>query len=174
MTTRFIGWLLGALVLSTANAVEVPGAYWSIAEEAAVPPLALYAIACAESGWDAGDASAARRPWPWTLNVAGAGQFFDSRHRAYRALVEVLAETHLVDIGLGQVNWRWHQGRFADPWAALDPYVNLRVAAQILSEQFERAGDWYQAVARYHAPADTAAARARRRLYLRRVLACFA
>jgi hypothetical protein len=70
------------------------------------------------------------------------------------------------------VNWRWHQTRFADPWTALDPFVNLRVAAQILREQFELAGDWYQAVARYHAPAPTAAAQTRRRAYLRRVLAC--
>ena len=149
-----------------ASASEIPAAYRQIALSNRIPAEIFYAIALAESGRNLG-ANQARRPWPWTLNIHGKGMFFSDRHSAWRTIVAALAKQQSsVDIGLMQVNWRYHHERLGDPWQALDPYHNLRVGADILRECFTSERDWWASVGCYHAPANPA--RAER--YLRRVL----
>jgi len=135
--------------------VSVPEGYRSIAMEQGIPHTVLYAVALTESATqiDKGDLY---RPWPWTLNVAGRGYFFDSRLEAWRALTGWLREgQRSIDIGLMQVNWRYHQKRLGTPWEALDPYHNLRVGAAILQECYETRQDWWSSVGCYHAPANS-------------------
>jgi len=57
-----------------------------------------------------------------------------------------------VDIGLMQVNWRYHKKCLTSPQLALNPYHNLRVAAEILLGCFRSREDWWEAVGCYHAP----------------------
>ena len=143
-----------ATVLPTpvwANA-GVPAGYRTVADEHGVPASILYAVALAESGTVV-DPSRSLRPWPWTLNVSGQGRFFPSRRAASEALHAVLAAgRESVDIGLMQINWRYHKARLASPTRALDPYHNLRVAAGILRGCYQRREDWWAAVGCYHAP----------------------
>ena len=102
----------------------------------------LYAVALTESG-----RSGIGRPWPWTLNVGGRGYFFDSRQAAWKALMKWLrAGRRSIDIGLMQVNWRYHKDRLGTPWQALDSYHNLRVGAAILRECFHARRDWWASV----------------------------
>jgi len=151
----------------------VPVGYERIARTEGVPSELLYALACAESGRLLADGTV--RPWPWALNVGGEPRYFASRLAAYRGLVRVLSTTSNVDIGLGQINWYWHQERLSDPWQALDPYFNLRSAARVLREQFEACAcdDWWIAVERYHAPSEAESAKDRRAAYRRRVEQCW-
>ncbi len=127
-----------------------PPAYRLIATEAGIPPELFYAVALAESGTPI---AATLRPWPWTLNVAGQGRFYPSRTTAWTDLQRTLATgERSIDIGVMQVNWRYHQTALQDPWRALDPYFNLRVAATILMTCHAQHPDWWHAVGCYHAP----------------------
>ncbi len=80
------------------------------------------------------------------MNVAGRGYFFDSRLAAWQALTAWLEQGEAsIDIGLMQVNWRYHEERLGTPWQALDPYHNLRVGAGILQACYSQRQDWWGA-----------------------------
>lgn len=158
---------------ATAASPDIPAAYVVAAENNAIPPAVLYAVASTESlvSLDQGP-----RPWPWTLNVAGESMRFGDRASACAALVDALKETRLVDVGIAQLNYRWQpqlfgEGqRFADPCAGLDPYANLDEAANLIRKHYEISGDWVMAAGRYHRPAGGKPA-ARYRDNVREVLA---
>jgi len=164
-----------ALVLLFAagwSRAEIPSAYVSIAQAQDVPAKILYAVACAESGREMSDGKI--RPWPWALNVAGEARFYSSRFAAYSDLTSELPTQSNIDIGLGQINWYWHRHRLLSAWLALDPYFNLKTAAQLLRAQFDscHCNDWWIAVERYHAPSDSVSAERRRAEYRERVQRC--
>lgn len=145
----------------TAQAEPVPPAYFDAASLHQVPPEVLYAVATTES---AVSLEAGRRPWPWTLNVAGEGFRFATRQAACEALTLALQETRVVDVGIAQLNVRWQpqlfgpDRRFASPCDGLNPYANLEEAARLLRGHYEASGDWVQAAGRYHRPAGGAPA----------------
>ena len=164
-----LGWTAFAgLILPSASwsADGVPTGYRAIATQRGIPHSVLYAVALTESGKRV-TATGPYRPWPWTLNVAGDGYFYATRLEAWQALRDWLEEgKRSIDIGLMQVNWRYHHERLGDPWQALDPYHNLRVGADILRECYTSQRDWWASVGCYHAPANPA----RAEWYRRRVL----
>lgn len=159
-------WLGGSLVHA---GTDVPEAYVVAAHRHGVPPEVLYAVASAES---AVTLEHGRRPWPWTLNVAGRGYHFADRDSACEALYEALGRTRVVDVGIAQLNVRWQPqlfgagNRFVDPCDALDPYKNLDEAAKLLRGHYDDAsgGDWLVAAGRYHRPAGGAPAERYRRI----------
>lgn len=156
--SRVVLVLAAAIIAGVAHAgqPDIPSAYVVAAEDHGVPPAVLYAVASAESvvSLDAG-----RRPWPWTLNVAGQSMRFGDRASACRALTDALETTQIVDVGIAQLNVRWQPQlfaagqRFADPCDGLDPYANLDEAAALIRRHFDEAGDWMIAAGRYHRPA---------------------
>ena len=165
-------WLIaltGLLFSGTGWSDEpVPAGYRFVAAEHGIPYSVLYAVALTESGKQAG-VQEATRPWPWTLNIAGRGYYFESRLEAWQELTAKLRKgQRSIDIGLMQVNWRYHQQRLGTPWQALDPYHNLRVGASILQDCFKTRLDWWASVGCYHAPANAVRAdRYRRRVVSR-------
>ncbi|MGV6476677.1 lytic transglycosylase domain-containing protein [Azotobacter vinelandii] len=150
--------LISMLLANLADAAEVPPpAYQLIALSHGVPSEVLYSIALQESGTRIRGQLV---PWPWTLNVAGAGYRFATRADACKALMIALATvgTARVDVGLGQTNIRANGHRYGSPCEGLDPYKNLAVTAAILAEQKARGGSWIEAAGRYHRPAGGAPA----------------
>ncbi len=132
----------------------VPDGYHRVAAAHGIPSALFYAVALAESGKHIAPLRSVR-PWPWTLNVQGNGQYYRSRQAAVAALREALASGHTsVDVGLMQVNWKYHAGALQTIEAAVDPYRNLDVAAAILVDCYQSRGDWWGAVGCYHAPND--------------------
>lgn len=165
-----IGCVLGvglAMFSVSATAASVPPAYLDAGSLHQVPPEVLYAVATAES---AVSLKTGRRPWPWTLNVAGEGFRFATRQAACSALLLALEETRIVDVGIAQLNVRWQPQlfgagkRFSNPCDALNPYANLEEAARLLRGHFDATGDWVQAAGRYHRPAGGEPAARYRRL----------
>ncbi len=141
-----------ALPFVAEAAAAVPSRYRIVGAEQDIPYTVLYAVALTESGRTAslGDPL---RPWPWTLNVAGKGYYFDSRNEAWHALTAHLeAGRRSIDIGLMQVNWQYHRQRLGSPWRALDPWHNLRTGAAILKDCYTRLGNWWLGLGCYHAP----------------------
>lgn len=152
---------IAALLLSnpfTAQAYEAPPpAYQHIAIPQGVPSEVLYAVALQESGTKLRGHLV---PWPWTLNIGGAGYRFATRADACQALLLALTSVgpaH-VDVGLGQTNMKANGHRYSSPCEGLDPHKNLRVTAQILAEQKAKGGTWVSAAGRYHRPAGGAPA----------------
>lgn len=146
--------LCAALYATTATASDIPDGYRRVAHEAGVPAEALYSLSLAESSKKI--KPGLRRPWPWTINVAGKGYRYSSRQEAFDALNEFARRYPLkrIDVGIAQTNIGWHGRRFASRWAAFEPYTNLRVAAQILRECYDRSpGSWDRAIGCYHHPA---------------------
>jgi soluble lytic murein transglycosylase-like protein len=141
--------------------------WWSVAEERGLDPYILYAVALVES------AKVDHRlatPWPWALNRQGRPVLPSSRLEAREILSDAMAKgIRAIDVGLMQVNIRWHGHRVRSPEELLEPKINIRVGADVLAEAIRSApGDLILGIGRYHAGwhNDTDAYR-----YGRRVLA---
>lgn len=156
-TGRWIG-LAAALWMA-----GMPGGAWAargsdgtLCEEAArraasatgVPLTVLLAVALSESGRKTAGRFA---PWPWVLNVEGAGAFYDTRGAALAAAqAAISAGRDSTDLGCFQVNFRWHGSAFASLSDMLDPDRNAAYAARFLRELYAESGDWITAVGHYH------------------------
>lgn len=140
-------WLL-LLTSHSTLALDLEGTLWDRAARSQnVDPLMLYAIALTESGRPEGHGQI--KPWPWALNVEGRAVFAASREEAAELLVTY--RNMSVDIGLLQVNTRWHGHRVDTIEALLDPETNLTVGAAILQEALSAApGDLTGGIGRYH------------------------
>lgn len=134
----------------TLGAPNMPTAYKDVAQQYHIPPAVLWCLCLQESGLVQDDGTVI--PWPWTLNVDGEGLRFPNQSEAFAALERALAAGASVDVGLSQINHRWHHQRFNSLREMLDPWINLNVAAQILREQAVDSHTWFDAVGRYHAP----------------------
>ena len=151
----FISILVFLSVLQTSViASEIPSMYQLVSGENKVPPKLFYAMILNESRSRTKNPKYSNMlPWPWTINHRGKSHFFPTKDKAYRYAKSLVAKgDKLFDVGLGQVNWHWHEKRFQNLWAAFDPYTNLTVAAQYLREQYEReeCHSWELAVGCYH------------------------
>ena len=114
-----------------------------------LPHRLLGAIAEVESGRpdDFGNV----RPWPWTINVEGRGEFFASKQQAVEAVRALQAQgVRSIDVGCMQVNLMHHPNAFASLEAAFDPTVNALYAARFLNTLYGISGSWVQATAAYH------------------------
>ncbi len=161
--------LLAPLLLSAAHAAarEQPFASCEAAAARAeavggLPNGLLPALARVESGRP--DPSGAIRPWPWTIDVEGRGQFFATKAEAV-AVVRALQASGVgsIDVGCLQVNLLHHPHAFASLDQAFDPTTNALYAARFLNALHGRAGGWTGAIAAYHSetPRLGAAYRAR-------------
>lgn len=140
------------MLANPASAQPVDPLYDEVAAYVGVPAPLLYAMSKAESGLLRGGTFA---PWPWTLNVAGKAQRFEDRQSMFEGLMAALGTGEMmIDVGPMQVNWYWQFGELGSPWRITDPAVNIKIAAQILKTHYQRSGDWWEAVGRYHRPAD--------------------
>jgi hypothetical protein len=138
----------GGLNYGSLNPCEQAG----IAAEQAngLPAGLLLAIGRVESGrWDA--ARGRMTAWPWTINAAGKGQFFESPDAAAHT-VRVLLEggVRSIDIGCFQISLLWHPLAFSSLEKGFDPEANARYAARFLLTLFGRTGSWEAAVEAYH------------------------
>ena len=115
-----------------------------------VPPGLLGSIAMVESGRP--DPRTGRpAPWPWTINVAGTGFFYQTKQEAIAAVQAAQATgVRSIDVGCMQVNLMHHADAFATLDQAFDPRANAAYAAGFLTRLFQQAGSWPEAAASYH------------------------
>ncbi len=129
------------------------------AQATGVPVAVLLAVALTESG----RSRAGRfRPWPWTLNIEGAGMYFDTRAEALARAEQARAAGRVsFDSGCFQINYRWHGEAFESLDAMIDPDRNARYAAEFLGALYQESGDWTVAAGHYHSRTPVHAARYR-------------
>lgn len=127
------------------------------AQRTDVPFDVLLAISIVETGRN-------HRPWPWTVNLAGAGHWLDSAQEAEALVQEALAQGAAnIDLGCFQLNYRWHGQSFRSVADMLDPVPNALYAAEVLARHHEVTGDWALAAAAYHSATPELADRYRAR-----------
>ncbi|WP_201095718.1 transglycosylase SLT domain-containing protein [Thiocystis minor] len=155
-----------ALPVSAAGFLR--GTLWeTVAARVGLDPALLYGVALQETRHGTGAQASA--PWPFTLRGPDGPQFHATKAAAAQALRQLTARHRplAIDVGLMQVNLRWHGDTVADPADLLDARTNLIVAADILAKAIASApGDLELGVGHYHHWHDEARARA----YGRRVL----
>jgi hypothetical protein len=115
-----------------------------------LPPRLLGAIGLTETGRvDAG--SGRVRPWPWTVNAEGEGQFFETKQQAVAAVRALQARgVRSIDVGCLQVNLMYHRDAFATLEDAFDPRINAAYAARFLNTLYVAGRNWAHAIAAYH------------------------
>jgi len=167
-----------ALVLAVAVAVMLPPvpAAATASPPGSTPALCLDAAraAAARHGIPAGMMHAitlveTRRkvgglvgPWPWTLNIAGQGYWYDTRAEALaHAEREIAGGRRSVDLGCFQLNTRWHGENFNALDEMLEPALAADYAAQFLGQLFAETGDWMRAAGLYHSRTPVRARRYR-------------
>ncbi len=139
--------LPGLVRATTANLCGGPIA--AIERISGVPDRLMQAIAVMESGRRDPDGSSA--PWPWTINVEGVGEVYETKQAAIAAVQGHQARgARSIDVGCMQVNLMHHAEAFASLEEAFDPAANARYAARFLQQLLAQTGSWPLAVAGYH------------------------
>jgi hypothetical protein len=115
-----------------------------------LPPGLLASIGRIESGrYDPATGRVAA--WPWTINAAGQGRYFDDNTAAVAAVRDLLMQgVRLIDVGCFQIDLYYHPEAFATLEEAFDPRSNASYAARFLAELHARTGSWEAAIADYH------------------------
>ncbi len=151
-----IGVLLaGGRAVGVAQAGMAPQAACVAAGRAAedagnLPANILVSIGLVESG-RIDPLSGQKSPWPWTVNVDGAGHYFEGEQDA--AAFVRLAESsgaQDVDVGCFQISLQQHPDAFSSLDAAFDPVANADFAARFLGQLKMQGGSWNAAIADYH------------------------
>ena len=150
--------LSNAGALAAKRAAAGPGGDFALCQKAIdaaetssrLPPRLLGSVGIVESGRL--DAKTGRvASWPWTINVAGTGHFFDTKADAIAAVAKARAAgNQSIDVGCMQVNLLHHPTAFASLDDAFDPALNAIYAAGFLSRLHGQLGTWPAAAAAYH------------------------
>lgn len=151
-----LGPTLRILLVSSCVCVPMPGfsrgdppalcldAAAKAAADTGVPYDVLVAIATVETGRN-------DQPWPWTVNFGGEGRWYDTAADAADGVEQALGDGATnIDLGCFQLNYRWHASGFGSVEDMLDPARNANYAAEFLSQQYAKTGDWALAAAAYH------------------------
>ena len=105
-----------------------------------IPSGLLLAIATIESGSE-----------PYALNIQGKTVIRKNKREAAALIHGALAEGITnIDIGVMQLNIRWHRENFGSIEEMLDPKKNIEYAASFLLTLYKKYGDWHKAVRFYH------------------------
>jgi hypothetical protein len=107
-------------------------------------------------------------PWPWTVDEAGAGQFFPTADAAVAYVTQQLAAgVRNIDVGCFQISLLYHPEAFTSLDQAFDPAANAEAAARLLVALRARASNWEETAGLYHSATPWRAA-AYRDLVVRR------
>ena len=115
-----------------------------------IDPFLLYSVALAESAFQEKDHKTVK-PYPFALRTHSRAFYGDNYESTVKELDRILKSTKSVDIGLMQINFRWHSHRVSKPEDLLNLYTNISIGADILKERLiANHGNWTQALAQYH------------------------
>ncbi|TVQ58336.1 MAG: lytic transglycosylase domain-containing protein [Rhodobacteraceae bacterium] len=113
-----------------------------------VPRAVMRALTRAETGRARGGAL---QPWPWTVNMEGAGRWFDTRAEALAYVKREQARgARSFDVGCFQINHRWHGDAFPSVDAMFEPAANADYAARFIAGLYAETRDWARAAGYYH------------------------
>lgn len=158
-TKRLLPVLILSLLGNCAQAIDLSGSLFEKAGlQQDVDPLLIYAVALTESAFS--PTIDQPTPWAWTLNVNSKGIYAKNRQDATRTLEALLQQHESIDVGMMQINIKWHGHQVSSPLELLDPHVNIAVGTRILKVAIDSApNDLELGIGRYHQWADKRMAR---------------
>ena len=124
------------------------------ARQAGLPTGLLASISRIEAGRRVGKGPV--RAWPWTLNQAGKGMYFETREKALAYLnAAVAGGVRNIDVGCMQINYGWHGKNFGSLEDMMDPHKNVKYAVRFMLELYQLHGNWQAATRHYHSADPT-------------------
>jgi hypothetical protein len=143
--SKRITYLLLVLIIglsaSVATAKDLAVLISETEDKYGIPQGLLSAIASVESGNK-----------PYALNISGKSIIASSKKEAGKVLRRYLDLGYSnIDVGIMQVNWRWHGDQFNDIDEMLTVENNIKYAAEFLASLYKQHGNsWFKAVQHYH------------------------
>jgi soluble lytic murein transglycosylase-like protein len=146
MERKIVGWMI-AVVMATLPAPQARAGGGDSIDAAArasgVPRRVIEQIIRVESGG-----------YPYCINTnSEIGSFrFSTKKAAMDALETLLKKGYRnIDVGVAQINLRWHPDLYAKPAELLDPRKNILAAGQVLKKNREAGASSLESiVGRYH------------------------
>ena len=136
---------------SLSSKTKLRNTLWGqVASKHRIDPYILYAVALTESRKNDGQNRVI--PSPWAINNAG-NTFIPGSQQEAEALLNQLMDQgkRNIDVGMMQVNLRWHGHRVARPEQLLIPSTNLEIGASVLSEAIQSVpGNLAHGIGRYY------------------------
>lgn len=105
-----------------------------------IPRGLLSAIVSIESGFN-----------PTAINIEGKTVTINDKSEAIKTIKNALNQgVTNIDIGIAQINYRWHKDNFNNIEEMINPTANIEYAAKLLSSLFKQHGTWHKAIRHYH------------------------
>lgn len=171
--TKTISSAFVLLIGSSAQAFDLSNTLFeTYGERVGLDPKLIYSVALAESA--RANEPKLLSPHPWTLR-ADTAFYGKTKEEAAAQLNHLLKKTKSIDVGLMQVNVRWHGDKVAKPEDLLDPTTNMSVGANYLADMIRSTPhDLELAIGKYHVgPTITNENIDRAKNYGQRVLAIY-
>ncbi|GIC77070.1 lytic transglycosylase [Moritella sp. F1] len=130
-----------------------PPAYKQLSDKYGLPKKLLYAIAINESQVKTNKRNVT--PWPWVIrwNKEDKGRYYRTKVEAVAFAEKLLSDGFKnFDVGIAQVNYKWHGHEFKSLSQMMSPRSNLDYAARLIKGFYDGGDDWWVSAGRYHAP----------------------
>jgi soluble lytic murein transglycosylase-like protein len=151
MVIRFLVVFVFFHVSFSAAARVIPDGFHSVANKENIPVKILYALALNESQVKTNYGRVIA--WAFTLNYNKKGYHFRTHQELKQKVEKLISQGYTsFDVGIAQVNYRWHKDEFKSLDEMIDPLSNLSYAAKYLKSFYTKHGGWWLAVGRYHSP----------------------
>ncbi len=141
---------------SSLQAFSLKNTYWSeVGEIKNVSPYLLYAIAIKETMMQKKDSEKGLiTPHLWAMNSPTLpGKYYDNQLELIHNIKKLTAKNiKNIDIGVMQINVKWHAYRVNSIYELTDPRTNIKVGADILNDALRSTNDVIKGVGRYHNP----------------------
>lgn len=120
--------------------------YWlkqyigTVEQKNRIPRGLLNAIVGVESGFN-----------PTAINIEGKTVTINDKSEAIKIIKNAVNQgVTNIDVGIAQINYRWHKGNFKNIEEMINPTTNIEYAAKLLSSLFKHHGTWHKAIRHYH------------------------
>ena len=136
---------------TTLSVLDLNGTIWDrVAHRYRLDPYLLYAVALTES---ARVTDGFAEPWPLAIQHQGRAFYPEDTESARQELKRrLMTGDPSIDVGIMQVNLRWHGHRVSHPEALFDRDTNIDLGARIIVEGIQSApGNPVYGIGRYHA-----------------------
>lgn len=146
-------------IATGASASSDVSAWEYVAQKHDLDPKLLLAVALQESRKAINKKAKHVAPHPYAIHLSGKAYYPKTKEEAMK-IISKLSKCSNVDIGLMQINWKWHCDKVENVADLLNPFENLQVGSGILRKAMSSSpDDLILGIGRYHQWKDEKIAR---------------